>query len=59
MTLYDEWPGPAEWYKESWEGGLVPPATKAGYRIRAASLIRSLRAQGVALKVHGQPRRLR
>lgn len=59
MALYDEWPGPAEWYKDSWDGGLLPLATKASYRRQAASLIRSLRGQGVALRAHGNPRRIR
>jgi hypothetical protein len=59
MALYDEWPGPAEWYKDSWDGGLLPAATKASYRSRAESLIRALRSNGVALKAHGKPRRIR
>lgn len=59
MALYDEWPGPAEWYKNSWEGGMVPKATKDSYRRQATSLIRSLRGQGVALRIHGKPRSTR
>jgi hypothetical protein len=56
MAFYDKWPGPPEWYKESWAGGLVPKATKDSYRDEAARLIQSLRRQGVALQAHGKPR---